>query len=63
MKIILLLFLFFLFNSDIKSVNDTIKTDSNRFKTDIQESVLEFLNDTHCNPDTCYIPFKSEIIE
>ena len=35
-----------------------IDKDSERFKQDMQESVLEFIDDIKANPDTCYIPFK-----
>jgi hypothetical protein len=32
--------------------------DSEKFKEDMRESVLEFIGDLKINPDTCYVPFK-----
>jgi hypothetical protein len=49
-----------------KKKNETVETvvvsktnvDSEKFKEDLQKSVLEFIGDMKANPDTCYIPFK-----
>jgi hypothetical protein len=42
-----------------KSSEKELNVLNNMVRTDIQNSVLEFIGDLDINPDTCYIPFKS----
>jgi hypothetical protein len=42
---------------EITVVNKTDK-DSEKFKNDMRDSVLEFMGDMKVNPDSCYVPFK-----
>jgi hypothetical protein len=64
----LILIIFILFISASSDSCDSISNatvnmemnDPNFFKKELQESVMEFINDTGMNPDSSYIPFKDE---
>lgn len=65
-NLILAILIIFLTTSDTDSNNYNSKylqsiTDPNFFKLELQESVMEFINDTGMNPDSSYIPFKDEL--
>lgn len=67
MKIIILIILLTLTlsdNTETKSIEikqDSITIDKNFFKHELQNSILEFANDTGINPDSIYMPFKDEL--
>lgn len=63
--IIMLILLFFSYiGSDTSKVvvEKSTLVDDDYIKNEMQEVVLEFIKDVNLNPDSCYIPFKSDSI-
>lgn len=60
MKTILIIILLIPAIKSEKNINKPI-VDYNLFKTEMQLSIDDFINDMDLNPDSCYMPFKSDI--
>jgi uncharacterized protein (DUF1499 family) len=61
----MLILLFFSYiGSDTSKVivKKSILIDEDYLKNEMQEVVLDFIEDVNLNPDSCYIPFKSDSI-